>query len=262
MVYKISKLMFENQLNIIENSEFVDPNSKQFFYRAVIDGDIDTSKLKKQLYDILPNANISVLMSQKKNIVLFCTKESHVLGDILISHFSGVLGANIVGVISNHNHLQSLVNKFDIPYHYISASGCSRDEHESKILDILSTYSYDYVVLAKYMRVLSPAFVSSFESSKIINIHHSFLPAFIGANPYKQAYDRGVKVIGATAHFVNDDLDEGPIIVQDVVGVNHTHSWQQMKQIGQLIETKVMSQSLSLVLDNRVFVSGNKTIIL
>ena len=126
------------------------------------------------------------------------------------------------------------------------------------VLEVMSKFDFDYAVLAKYMRILSPEFVSHYEE-KIINIHHSFLPAFIGANPYKQAYERGVKIIGATAHFVNNNLDEGPIITQDVVRVNHEMSWQEMRRAGRNVERNVLASALDLVFDDRIFVYNNKT---
>lgn len=135
-----------------------------------------------------------------------------------------------------------------------------RKEQENQILKCLEQYKFDYLVLAKYMRILSPDFVRHFEG-KIINIHHSFLPAFIGANPYKQAFERGVKIIGATAHFVNNNLDEGPIITQAVSPVNHEFTWQDMQQAGRNIEKDVLSKALDLVFEDRIFIHNNKTII-
>jgi formyltetrahydrofolate deformylase len=162
-------------------------------------------------------------LQRKKDIVVMATKESHSLGDILIKNYSGELNANILAVIANHDTLRELVEKFNIPFHFITAENKSRSEHEKEVLKTLSNYKLDYIVLAKYMRILSSDFVKEYEG-KIVNIHHSFLPAFIGANPYKQAFNRGVKIIGATAHFVNDNLDEGPIIHQDVIRVNHEYN--------------------------------------
>lgn len=135
-----------------------------------------------------------------------------------------------------------------------------RKEQENQILKCLEQYKFDYLVLAKYMRILSPDFVRHFEG-KIINIHHSFLPAFIGANPYKQAFERGVKIIGATAHFVNNNLDEGPIITQAVSPVNHEFTWQDMQQAGRNIEKDVLSKALDLAFEDRIFIHNNKTII-
>lgn len=189
------------------------------------------------------------------------TKESHCLGDILIRYEAGELDANIIGVVSNYDLLKPLVEKFDIPYYCVSHEGLDREEHEAKVLECLSQFEdIDYIVLAKYMRILTPNFVNAYQD-RIINIHHSFLPSFIGANPYKQAYERGVKIIGATAHFVNNDLDEGPIISQDVINVNHDHSWKDMQRSGRDVEKITLSRALKLALEDRIFVYKNKTVI-
>ncbi len=263
LVYKISKLFFEYDLNIISNNEFVDKNNNKFFMRSVIAGDVDPQKLTQELKALLgPDANVRVIAPGKKNIILMVTKESHCLGDILIRYEAGELNANILAVISNYENLQSLVQKFDIPYHTVSHDGLERPEHEQKIIDIIQSYGeIECIVLAKYMRILTPHFVEQFED-KILNIHHSFLPAFIGANPYKQAYERGVKVIGATAHFVNNNLDEGPIITQDTIDVDHSYSWKQMQSAGRNVEKIVLSNALKLILDDKAFIYANKTVIL
>jgi len=261
LIYKISKILFENTLNVEKNNEFVDLENGKFFYRAKIAGELDYEKITKELKKVLPkNSKINLLKRKKRDIIIMVTKESHAIGDILIKHYSGKLNANIVAVISNHNLLRDLVKKFHIPYHHISHENLNRLSHEEKILQILSQYNFDYIVLAKYMRILSSSFVESF-NEKIINIHHSFLPAFIGANPYKQAYQRGVKIIGATAHFVNNNLDEGPIIAQDVITVNHNFSWRDMQKAGADVESNVLSKAINIVLDDKIFIYDNKTII-
>ncbi len=261
LVYKISKVFFEMDLNIDSNQEFVEYESKRFFMRSVVSGEFELDRLRQNLRNILPKeANIKVVEPSKKDIVLMATKESHALGDILIRYIDGELRANIKCVIANRDNLRDLVERFNIPFIYISSDNISREEHEKLILKELQKYRFDYIVLAKYMRILTPYFVSKYPF-KIINIHHSFLPAFIGANPYKQAYERGVKIIGATAHFVTDDLDEGPIIAQDVIEVNHRFSWKDMQQAGRDVEKVVLSRALKYVLDDRVFVYNNKTIV-
>nr|MBA2762128.1 formyltetrahydrofolate deformylase [Segetibacter sp.] len=163
-------------------------------------------------------------------------------------------------VISNHSNLQDLTKKFDIPFFYIEHENKTREEHEAGILALLQQINPEFIVLAKYMRVLSAPFLSRYHN-RIVNIHHSFLPAFIGANPYLKAYERGVKIIGATAHFVNENLDEGPIIAQNIIPVDHTHSAKEMAQAGRDVEKNVLSNSLKLVFNERVFVYKNKTII-
>jgi len=262
LVYKISNILYANNINIEQNSEFVDKNTNKFYMRSVIEGDFDKQHLLSKLQDIFTDeAKIVLKEDKKKDIVLLVTKEAHCLGDILIKHYSEELKANIKAVISNHNTLKPLVEKFNIDYHCVDSSDIDRKLHEKKIKQIIDSYDPEIIVLAKYMRILTQDFVSHY-SQKILNIHHSFLPAFIGANPYKQAHTRGVKIIGATAHFVTNDLDEGPIISQDIVRVDHSYSWQDMQKQGKEVEKVVLSNALNLLLDDRVFVHQNKTIIL
>jgi len=262
LVHKISNIFFNYDLNILSNSEFVDKENNKFFMRSIVDGAVDKKELVDAINAVLPkNASVKVIEPKKKNIIIMATKELHALGDILIRHEAGELEANILAVISNYDKLESLVSKFDIPYVTISHEGLERLEHETKIIDCINSYEHvDYIVLAKYMRILTPRFVEEFED-KIINIHHSFLPAFIGANPYKQAYDRGVKIIGATAHFVNNNLDEGPIIEQEVIHINHTYGWRDMQRSGRDVEKVVLSRALKLALEDRIFVYANRTVI-
>ncbi len=262
LVHKVSSIFYNYSLNILSNSEFVDKESNKFFMRSVVEGAVNKQELTDAINAVLPtNASVKVIEPKKKNIVIMVTKELHALGDILIRHEAGELEANILAVVSNYDHLESLVQKFDIPYVSISHEGLERTEHETKIIECIEAFEdVDYIVLAKYMRILTPRFVEAFED-KIINIHHSFLPAFIGANPYKQAYDRGVKIIGATAHFVNNNLDEGPIIAQEVIHVNHAYGWRDMQRSGKDVEKVVLSRALKLALEDRIFVYANRTVI-
>jgi len=262
LVHKVSSIFFKYDLNILSNSEFVDKESNKFFMRSVVEGAVNKIDLIDAINAVLPeNSSVKVIEPKKKNIIIMATKELHALGDILIRHEAGELDANILAVVSNYDKLESLVSKFDIPYVTVSHEGLEREAHEQKIIECINAYEdVEYIVLAKYMRILTPAFVEAFED-KIINIHHSFLPAFIGANPYKQAYERGVKIIGATAHFVNNNLDEGPIIAQEVIHVNHTHSWKDMQRSGKDVEKVVLSRALKLALEDRIFVYENKTVI-
>ena len=262
LVHKVSSVFYNYDLNILSNSEFVDKESNKFFMRSVVDGNVDKNELTDAVTKVLPtSSSVKVIEPKKKNIIIMATKEMHALGDILIRHEAGELEANILAVISNYDELESLVSKFDIPYITISHEGLERPEHENKIIEAINSFDdVDYIVLAKYMRILTPRFVEAFED-KIINIHHSFLPAFIGANPYKQAYDRGVKIIGATAHFVNNNLDEGPIIAQEVIHVNHAYSWRDMQRSGKDVEKVVLSRALKLALEDRIFVYANRTVI-
>jgi len=262
LVHKVSSIFFNYNLNILSNSEFVDKESNKFFMRSVVEGAINKKDLTDAINAVLPsNSSVKVIEPKKKNIIIMATKELHALGDILIRHEAGELEANILAVVSNYDKLESLVTKFDIPYVTISHIDLEREVHEQQIIECINSYKdVEYIVLAKYMRILTPAFVEAFED-KIINIHHSFLPAFIGANPYKQAYERGVKIIGATAHFVNNNLDEGPIIAQEVIHVNHAYSWKDMQRSGKDVEKVVLSRALKLALEDRIFVYENKTVI-
>lgn len=262
LIYLASKVFYENNLNIVSNHEFVDRENNLFFMRSVVTGDTDATMLHDALAKSLPShARVEIKLARKKNIVLMATKEAHVLGDLLIRYQEGQLDANIVGVISNYNTLRPLCEHFGLAYYHISTENISREEHEQKVLNMLDMFqSLDYIVLAKYMRILTPSFTEKFKH-KILNIHHSFLPAFIGANPYKQAFERGVKIIGATAHIVNENLDEGPIIEQDIIHINHSYDWQDMQKAGRDVEKVVLARALKLVLEDRVFVHGNKTVI-
>jgi len=261
LVYKVTHVIYRHDLNIISNAEFVDHAFSHFFMRTEFSGEYDRDALLHQLKASLPaNASIQLNSQHKRDICILVTKEHHCLGDLLIRHAFDELDVNVRCVISNYTNLEAFTKKFDIPFHYVSHEGKDRKEHEVEVLKVINQYQPEFLVLAKYMRILSPEFVNHFANS-IINIHHSFLPAFVGANPYHQAFERGVKIIGATAHFVNDSLDEGPIIAQSVIPVAHTHNAREMAQAGKDVEKIVLARSLKLVLQDRVFVYRNKTII-
>jgi len=261
LIYKVTRILFEHNQNIIRNDEYVSP-SKYFFMRTEFEGETDASELLVVLQKELPE-EISLRLNpkKKKEIVLLVTKEHHCLGELLIRYAFDELDATIQAVVSNYNTLQPLVSKFGIPFHFISHENKSREEHEEAIVRTLNIYQPEYLVLAKYMRIITPDFVNKYPN-RIINIHHSFLPAFVGANPYRQAYERGVKIIGATAHFVNNDLDEGPIIAQDVKSVDHRQTATDMSVLGKDTEKAVLSKALKLVFNDRVFIYNNRTIIL
>ncbi len=261
LIHNISNVLLLNKLNIVQNSEFVDNVNKQFFFRSEIKGDLSEKVILSNLKNVLPdNADISLIKERKKRIVVLGTKEHHCLGDLLLRDNYDTMNAEIQCVICNHPDLGELVNKFNIPFHSISAKDLDREVHESLVIEKLESYDFDFIVLAKYMRILTPSFVERY-AGRIVNIHHSFLPAFIGANPYRQAFKRGVKIIGATAHFVTNDLDEGPIIKQDVININHTYSAKAMAKAGKDVERTVLSDALDLVFEDRVLINGNKTII-
>lgn len=260
LVYRITKVVYENDLNMVTNGEFVDKDGSRFYLRAELEGACDPDVVLEQLRSTLPEARVDLGASRNKDVVVLATREAHCLGDLLLRHASGEFEATIRAVISNREDLGELVGRFDIPFHFVSHRGLEREAHEALVLKAIETYPCDYLVLAKYMRILSADFVGRF-AGRMVNIHHSFLPAFIGANPYGQAFKRGVKIIGATAHYVTDDLDEGPIIAQNVIPVDHTHSASDMAQAGRDVEKAVLARALKLVFEERVFVSGNRTII-
>jgi formyltetrahydrofolate deformylase len=261
LVFKISQVIYYHKLNIISNGEFVERTFNHFFMRTEFSGEYNRNDLVVALKAALPAmADISLNSLEKRNICILATKEHHCLGDLLIRHSFGELDANIQYVISNYRNLEEITQKFGVPFIYVPHENKTREEHEAEILSITLKAKPDLVVLAKYMRILTPSFVNHFVN-RIVNIHHSFLPAFAGANPYTQAYDRGVKIIGATAHFVNNNLDDGPIIAQSVIPVDHTHSAKEMAEAGRDVEKIVLARSLKMVLNDRVFVFKNKTII-
>ena len=261
LILRISEIVVKNGLNYLSTNEFVDHENHRFYMRAVLDGELEVKGFVNTLLAFLPrSAQVFCEESRRKNIVVMATKENHCLGDILIRENSGDLNANVLAVVANHEDLREFASKFDVPFICVPSDGVGREEHEKMVLAQLKKLNFDYLILAKYMRILSSDFVLNYEE-KIINIHHSFLPAFIGANPYKQAYERGVKIIGATAHFVTECLDEGPIITQDVVLVNHEMDWQDMRRAGRNVEKVVLTRALDLVFDERVFVHKNKTVI-
>lgn len=261
LVAGISGVLAELQLNITSMREYVAAADDRFYMRVATATSSNADNLQSSLKKVLPaNAEIIIHENPQKKIVILVTKEYHCLSDILIRNYFKTLGAAVQCVIGNHNLLKDICNRFDVPFHYISHESKTKETFEQELASQIKEYDFDYIVLAKFMRILSPSFVANFPGT-IINIHHSFLPAFIGANPYRQAFERGVKVIGATAHFVTNDLDEGPIIVQQTISVNHTHTTSDMVRSGKEIETLVLATALKLVLEDRVFIYGNKTVV-
>ncbi|MFT6879318.1 MAG: formyltetrahydrofolate deformylase [Psychromonas sp.] len=264
LIYHVSKVLYKNDCNIMKQDEFVSP-SGQFFMRTEFESEeeFDAEIVIFDLRKRVPNEAIKfrVNPAHKKDIIILCTKEHHCLSDLLTRYHFGELNANILAVISNYDKLEPFVSKFHIPYHFVSHEGLTREDHEQELLKVLGKYKPEYLVLAKYMRILTPKFVAKY-SNKIVNIHHSFLPAFIGANPYRQAFERGVKIIGATAHFVNNNLDEGPIIAQNIKDVDHRFSAKDMSREGRDVEKTVLTKALKLVFSDSVFIYGNRTIIL
>ncbi|MDO3640530.1 formyltetrahydrofolate deformylase [Mucilaginibacter sp. L3T2-6] len=261
LVASVSAILAKNLFNIVSLREHVDQADNLFFMRLEVTKGENEDTLEKQLRKILPdNATILINPLPDKKVVVMVTKEYHCLADILIRNYFGTLGATVQCVIGNHNVLEDICRRFDMPFYGISHEGISKPEFEEKIAGTIDQYRPDYIVLAKFMRILSPMLVARFPN-RVINIHHSFLPAFIGANPYRQAYERGVKLIGATAHFVSNELDEGPIIAQQIIPVTHSFTAADMVKAGKEIETSVLARALKLVFEDRVFVYHNKTVV-
>ena len=261
LVHKITGVLFNAGYNILSNQEFVDLEAKHFFMRTAFEGPAAPDRVVSYLQQILPaNAVVKLVSAEQQPIVILATTEAHCLGDLLIRHYSGELPGRIKAVIANHETLGSLVQQFGIPFHYVSHKDLERAEHEKRVMEVVDSYAPEYIVLAKYMRILTPAFVAHYRD-RVINIHHSFLPAFIGAKPYHQAYERGVKIIGATAHIVTDDLDTGPIIAQNVIPVNHTYTASAMVQAGRDAEKITLAKAVKLVLEEKVFLHGNRTVV-
>ncbi|SPT69602.1 Formyltetrahydrofolate deformylase [Anaerobiospirillum thomasii] len=263
IISKVTSECFNYQVNIVHQDQFATTDDNRFFMRTVLEGDFSCeNELVQSIRDLLPaDAKVRLVSRAKKRIAVLVTKEAHVLGDLLIKSYSDAMRGQIVMVAGNHPDLRDLVEKFDIPFHYVPTEGISREEHEERMCQLIDEANVDYVVLAKYMRILSEKMVARYPLGKLINIHHSFLPAFIGAKPYQQAFDRGVKIIGATAHFVTNNLDEGPIIEQDVIKVNHRYDARTMAKAGRDVERLVLFRALSRVLEDKVFIHGNKTVV-
>jgi formyltetrahydrofolate deformylase len=261
LVHSITGVLLRAGANIVSNHEFVDGEAGRFFMRTEFERLEDCEGVEREVRALLPaGAEVSARRPARRRIAVLVTKEHHCLADLLVRHAYGELAGEIVGVIGNHAGLQTLAEKFHIPFAQADATSLTREQHEARVAELLAPLRPDLLVLAKYMRVLTPAFVAQWPG-RILNIHHSFLPAFAGAKPYRQAYERGVKVIGATAHYVTDQLDEGPIIVQQVIPVDHEYSATDLAQAGRDVEQQVLSRALRLVLEDRVFLNGNRTVI-
>ncbi len=261
LVAAISMVLAKAGYNIVSMREHVDLEENKFFARIVVADIADPDDIEIKIEEVLPaNAIVKVNPLPEKNIVVLVTKEYHCLSDILTRNHFKTLGANVQCVVGNHPDLMNITERFEVPFHLVSHENKSREDFESELMDVILPYQPDYLVLAKFMRVLSQEFVTSF-MLKIINIHHSFLPAFTGANPYRQAFTRGVKIIGATAHFVTNDLDEGPIITQKIIPVNHSFTLKDLVRAGRENETAALAKAMQLVFEDRVFVYNNKTVV-
>jgi formyltetrahydrofolate deformylase len=261
IVHAMTTAILECSGNIIENQQFTDPTTNIFVMRTRFETaqDLDSvkDKLNSGLGKFQPKLSIR-LASQKKRVLVLVTKESHCLRDLLYLQELGELPIEIPAVVSNHGDLKELVANHGI--NYVDQSGKSKEMAESEISDLVSKLDIDLVVLARYMQILTSDFCAGL-TGNLINIHHSFLPGFKGAKPYHQAHDRGVKIIGATSHFVTQDLDEGPIIDQDVAQVSHNSTPEDLITTGRDIERRVLSRSVKDFSEDRIFIVGNRTVV-
>jgi len=264
LIHRITGVLQGHRLNIESNHEFVDGDARHFFFRAEVTAAtaaIAGGTLPGDLAAVLPpGARVRVTREDRRPIVVCATREPHCLGELLLLDAVGELPGRIVAVAANHDDLRGLVARFGVPFHHVPHEGVSRAAHEAALGQVIDAHAPAYVVLARYMRILSEAFVARY-AGRLLNIHHSFLPAFAGASPYRQAFARGVKLIGATAHFVTAELDDGPIIAQDVIPVDHTFTPERMAQAGRDVEKLVLARAVRLVLEERVFVHGLRTVV-
>lgn len=265
IVAAIASYLAEKGCNITDSSQFDDTDTDRFFMRmsftaetgqtleALENGFVETAKA----FDMAASFHDE---SQKRKVVIMVSRFGHCLNDLLYRWRIGALPIDIVAVISNHMDYQKLVVNHDIPFHHIRVTKENKQEAEALQMRVVRESEADLVVLARYMQVLSDEMCREM-SGKIINIHHSFLPSFKGANPYKQAFERGVKLIGATSHYVTADLDEGPIIEQDIVRVTHAQSAQDYVSLGRDVEASVLARAIHAHTHHRVFLNGNKTVV-
>ena len=251
------------QGNIIENQQFTDPVTNSFVMRTRFETSSSLDTARKVLFEGLSKFNPELTIrdnASPKRALVMVTKESHCLRDLLYLLELGELPIQIPLVVGNHEELKSLVESHGIKFKYLPVSSENKERSETQLLSLIDSEKIDFLVLARYMQILSPDFCDKL-SNRIINIHHSFLPGFKGAKPYHQAHAKGVKIIGATAHFVTKDLDEGPIIEQDVAHVSHASTPEELIAIGRDIERRVLARAVKLYAEDRIFIVGNRTVI-
>ncbi|MGB5168238.1 MAG: formyltetrahydrofolate deformylase [Acidimicrobiia bacterium] len=256
--------LLELDANIIANKQFTDHATNTFVMRTVFEDDLEDPR---QIIDHLQsrvqefNGELRVRrVDDRPRVMILVSKYDHCLLDLLMRHHSGELEASIPVVVSNHEDLRDVVEREGIEFHHIAVTTETRAEADAELLDLIEDHHIDLVVLARYMQILSPEICEQL-AGRIINIHHSFLPGFKGGRPYHQAWQRGVKLIGATAHYVTADLDEGPIITQDVTPVNHADTPASMVTAGRDIERLVLSKAVRAHVEERVFLIGHRTVV-
>jgi len=266
LVAKITNFFYQKGFNILSCQQYVNSIEDTYFMRIRLNADgtnISKEELENSFLDLVEplQFNWSVNYGDKKqNVAIMVSHTSHNLYDLLERYKEGRLNCNVKMIISNHDKLRHIAEMFDVPYYYLPVTKETKTKQETEVIDLLDSNKIDLVIMARYMQILSSDFINTYKE-KIINIHHSFLPAFQGANPYKKAYERGVKLIGATAHYATEDLDEGPIIEQDVKPVTHDSTPVTLKRIGADIEKLVLARAVKYHLNNQIIVSGNRAIV-
>lgn len=270
IVQRVSGFLAERGCNIIDSAQFGDPQSKLFFMRvhfAAEDAAVSDAVLRDDFATLASTMQMAWQLHdamRKPRLLLMVSKIGHCLNDLLFRYKSGLLPVEIPAIVSNHTDFYQLAASYNIPFHHLPlATGASPESkriQENKVLDIVREQQIDLVVLARYMQILSPDMCEALKA-RAINIHHSFLPSFKGARPYFQAHDRGVKLIGATAHFVTSDLDEGPIIEQDVARVDHAMSPETLTAIGRDVECVVLARAVKWFVEHRIVLNGHKTVV-
>jgi len=264
---KVTQNLFEHGAFVTETAQYSDPYSETFFSRIAFDDrnmTVPIEEFTQGIEELAAPLHMEYTIREKSdlpNIVVAVSKYDHCLVSLLTKWKAGVLAANIVAVVSNHLDCQALVHWHDIPFHYLPMEHDNKPEQEAAILSIMEDSHADLLVLARYMQILSDDMCTKLRGHAI-NIHHSFLPSFKGARPYHQAHARGVKVIGATAHYVTPDLDEGPIIVQEVKPINHTDTIEQMVHLGHDLEATALCHAVKMHVEQRICLNGDKTVIL
>ena len=268
IIAAVSTFLFKRKFNILESSQYKDAKNNQFFMRVCFTN-LDNTKiislnnLKKDFLNISKKYNMEFSffdVSKKQKVLVMVSKFGHCLNNILYQWKTGSLNCEIPIIVSNHLDMKEIVKPYDIKYNLLKVNKSNKLKQEKKLYELILKNKIDLVVLARYMQVLSPDFCKILEG-KIINIHHSFLPSFKGARPYNQAYLQGVKIIGATAHYVTDELDEGQIIEQDVARVDHTKTLENFISIGRDIESLVLTRAINWHLEHRIIINENRTVV-
>jgi formyltetrahydrofolate deformylase len=266
LVAALAQLLYGHGCNLLDSDQHSDPTAGKFFQRIRLDmtelhGDRHT--LQKAVQEVAERFSMDFAISfgdRPKRAAILVSKFNHCLHDLLLRHAAGELPCEIPLILSNHQNLESIAQHYSIPYHVFPQGQMDRSARESAMAAMLTEHNIDVLVLARYMQILSADFCQPYQN-RVINIHHSFLPAFVGSKPYHQAHRRGVKIIGATAHYVTQDLDEGPIIEQDVMHVSHRDTVKDLIRKGRDLERLVLSRAVRHHLEDRVLVYDNKTVV-